>query len=74
MIRYSEQDNVRVIKDKNTGESRGFAFVDFEHVGGVATAQECMEKTKARTNTRSAVLSRYFCCGSYQSVLGSRIL
>jgi RNA recognition motif-containing protein len=39
------QDNVRVIHDRVTGESRGFAFISFEDVGGVETATECMIKT-----------------------------
>jgi hypothetical protein len=47
---------VRVIKDKHTGESRGFAFVDFADVGGIEIARDCMEKTKARTNMRLAKL------------------
>jgi hypothetical protein len=37
-----------VICDRVTGESRGFAFVSFEEVGGVAAATACLEKTKAR--------------------------
>ena len=37
-----------MINDKVTGESRGFAFVSFEAVGGLAAAQDCLEKTKAR--------------------------
>ena len=42
------QDNVRVICDRLTGESRGFAFVSFDNVGGVEAARACMDKTKAR--------------------------
>eukprot|EP01047_Picozoa_sp_COSAG01_P068200 COSAG01_NODE_9800_length_2340_cov_5.178046_4_plen_96_part_00 len=37
-----------MICDRVTGESRGFAFVSFEEVGGVASATACLEKTKAR--------------------------
>lgn len=43
-----EQDNARVINDKITGQSRGFAFVSFDSLGGVSTATECMEKIQAR--------------------------
>ena len=63
MRRHTEQDNARVIYDRVSGASRGFAFVSFENVGGGEAATACMQNLQARMHRNSS--SRCFsgpCC------------
>lgn len=48
MRRHTEQDNARVIYDRVSGASRGFAFVSFENVGGVEAATACMQNLQGK--------------------------